>query len=138
MQEQIRQTFQTRRALLWSLVPRYQQASPAQKTLLLDVLVEWTGYTRKHAIKLLNHGEPDQPLCDSIVMSLCFASLRFPTQSVLPLLAPCKQLPHVLTIPGHVQCKQAHVRHKKRDYTAQLCCLVAYPGGTSFPGGEEK
>src|SRR6185437_15279998 len=93
MQEQIRQTFQTRRALLWSLVPRYQQASPAQKTLLLDVLVEWTGYTRKHAIKLLNHGEPDQPLCDSIVMSLCFASLRFPTQSVLPLLAPCKQLP---------------------------------------------
>jgi hypothetical protein len=41
-------------------VPRYQQASPIQKTLLLDAFVEWTGYTRKHAIKLLNHGEPKQ------------------------------------------------------------------------------
>lgn len=40
---------------------RYQQASPAQKTLLLDSFVEWTGYTRKYAIELLNHGEYDQP-----------------------------------------------------------------------------
>ena len=60
MQERIAQTFQTRRALLRSLVPRYQQASPAQKTLLLDTFVEWTGYTRKYAIRLLNHGEYDQ------------------------------------------------------------------------------
>ena len=42
------------------LAPRYQQASPAQKTLLLDSFVEWTGYTRKYAIGLLNHGEQDQ------------------------------------------------------------------------------
>ncbi|GHO65431.1 hypothetical protein KSC_043230 [Ktedonobacter sp. SOSP1-52] len=60
MPQQIVQTFQTRRVLLRSLVPRYQQASPAQKTLLLDAFVEWTGYTRKHAIRLLNHGEYDQ------------------------------------------------------------------------------
>jgi hypothetical protein len=39
------------------MAPRYQQASPAQKTLLLDAFVEWTGYTRKYAIELLNHGE---------------------------------------------------------------------------------
>ncbi len=60
MPQHIAQTFQTRRALLRSLVPRYQQASPAQKTLLLDAFVEWTGYTRKHAIRLLNHGAYDQ------------------------------------------------------------------------------
>jgi hypothetical protein len=60
MQERIAKTFQTRRALLRPLVPRYQQASPAHKTLLLDAFVEWTGYTRKHAITLLNYGEYDQ------------------------------------------------------------------------------
>src|SRR5258708_36572935 len=60
MPQRIAQAFQTRRALLRSLVPRYQQASPAQKTLLLDAFVEWTGYTRKHAIRLLNHGAYDQ------------------------------------------------------------------------------
>ena len=48
-------------ALLRYLAPRYQQASPAQKTLLLDSFVEWTGYTRKYAIELLNHREYDQP-----------------------------------------------------------------------------
>ena len=39
------------------LAPRYLQASPAQKTLLLDSFVKCTGYTRKYAIELLNHGE---------------------------------------------------------------------------------
>ena len=52
--------FQARRALLRHLAPRYQQASPAQKTLLLDSFVEWTGYSRKYAIALLNHGELGQ------------------------------------------------------------------------------
>ena len=56
----ITRTFQARRALLPSLAPRYQQASPVQKTLLLDTFVEWTGYTRKYAIDLLNHGKQDQ------------------------------------------------------------------------------
>lgn len=60
MQERIASTFQSRRALLRSLVPRYQQAFSAQKTLLLDTFVEWTGYTRKHAIRLLNRGEYNQ------------------------------------------------------------------------------
>ena len=60
MLHRVSHTFQARRALLRSLAPRYQQASPAQKTLLLDSFVEWTGYTRKYAIALLNHGEQDQ------------------------------------------------------------------------------
>ena len=60
MPHRVSPTFQVRRALLRHLAPRYRQASPAQKTLLLDSCVEWTGYTRKYAIALLNHGEQDQ------------------------------------------------------------------------------
>jgi hypothetical protein len=60
MSQRISSGFKVRRALLRSLAPRYQQASPAQKTLLLDSCVEWTGYSRKYAIALLNHGEHDQ------------------------------------------------------------------------------
>jgi len=60
MPHRVSRTFQARRALLRHLAPRYQQASPVQKTLLLDSFVEWTGYTRKYAIELLNHGEHDQ------------------------------------------------------------------------------
>ena len=60
MPQRVSPTFHVRRALLRSLAPPYQQASPAQKTLLLDSFVEWTGYSRKYAIELLNHGEHGQ------------------------------------------------------------------------------
>ena len=60
MPHRVSRTFQDRRALLRYLAPRYQQASPAQKTLLLDSFVEWTGYNRKYAIALLKHGKHDQ------------------------------------------------------------------------------
>ena len=60
MPQRVSHPFQARRALLRYLAPRYRQASPAQKTLLLDSFVEWTGYTRKYAIELLNHGEHGQ------------------------------------------------------------------------------
>ena len=60
MPQQVSRPFQARRALLRQLAPRNPQASPAQKTLLLDSFVEWTGYSRKYAIALLNHGEQDQ------------------------------------------------------------------------------
>jgi hypothetical protein len=60
MPQRVSRPFQARRALLRYLAPRYQQASPAQKTLLLDSFVEWTGYSRKYAIALLNHEEYDQ------------------------------------------------------------------------------
>jgi hypothetical protein len=60
MPHRVSRTFQARRALLRSLAPCYQQATSTQKTLLLDSFVEWTGYTRKYAIALLNHGEHGQ------------------------------------------------------------------------------
>jgi hypothetical protein len=60
MSRRVSRPFQARRALLRHLAQRYKQASRAQKTLLLDSFVEWTGYTRKYAIELLNHGEHGQ------------------------------------------------------------------------------
>src|SRR5215469_12525140 len=60
MPQQASPSFQTRRALLRYLAPRYKQASSAQKTLLLDSFVEWTGYSRKYSIELLKHGEHGQ------------------------------------------------------------------------------
>ena len=60
MSQRVSPGFKVRRALLRSLAPRYRQASPAQKTLLLDSFVDWTGYSRKYAIALLNHGEHGQ------------------------------------------------------------------------------
>lgn len=46
---------QTRRELLARVVPVYQAASLAEKTLILNDMVKKTGYTRKSAIRLLNH-----------------------------------------------------------------------------------
>jgi len=60
MPHRVPRPFQARRALLRHLAPCYQQASHAQKTLLLDSFVEWTGYSRKYAIELLNHGKHSQ------------------------------------------------------------------------------
>src|SRR5258708_36247386 len=60
MLQRVSHTFQARRALLRSLAAGYEQASPGQKALVWDAVVEWTGYTRKYAIELLNHGEQDQ------------------------------------------------------------------------------
>src|SRR5258708_39547907 len=48
-------SYGTRREVLAQIAPRYQQATGAQKMLLLDRVVEVTGYARKYAIRLLNH-----------------------------------------------------------------------------------
>jgi hypothetical protein len=47
--------FATRRELIERAAPLYQEASLAQKGLLLDQVVTLTGYARKYAIQLLNH-----------------------------------------------------------------------------------
>lgn len=48
-------SYGARREVLAQIASRYQDASDAQKTLLLDQVVKLTGYTRKYAIQLLNH-----------------------------------------------------------------------------------
>ena len=53
-------SYQARRALLQQIVPRYHEASPAQKRTLLDAFVAATGYHRTYARWLLNHAEEVQ------------------------------------------------------------------------------
>ncbi len=46
-------SFRAKRELLAQVAPRYHQAPPAQKSLILDEFVAATGYARKYAIRLL-------------------------------------------------------------------------------------
>jgi hypothetical protein len=47
--------YAARREVIERIAPRYQQASLAHKTLLLDTVVAVTGYARNYAAGLLNH-----------------------------------------------------------------------------------
>lgn len=47
-----------RRELVEQMAPRYREASLARKRILLDSLVETTGYARTSAIGLLNQETP--------------------------------------------------------------------------------
>lgn len=47
-------SFVSRRELLVQVVPRYREASRAQKKLILDEFIASTGYARKYAIRLLS------------------------------------------------------------------------------------
>ena len=49
---------QARREMLKAVRPRYRKASRQEKTRILDEFVAVTGYHRKYAIQLLNHGAP--------------------------------------------------------------------------------
>src|SRR5258708_5663530 len=53
-------SYRARRELLARVVPRYQPASSAHKSRLLDRFVELTGYDRKYAIRLLNRPPEEQ------------------------------------------------------------------------------
>src|ERR687894_1950793 len=46
-------SFRAKRELLAQVAPRYQQAPPDQKSLILDEFVAATGYHRKYAIRVL-------------------------------------------------------------------------------------
>lgn len=48
-------SFVSRRELLVQVVPRYREASRAQKKMILDEFIASTGYARKYAIRLLSH-----------------------------------------------------------------------------------
>ena len=48
-------SFKSKRELLLQIAPRYREASPALKTVILDEFVAATVYARKYAIRLLSH-----------------------------------------------------------------------------------
>lgn len=51
-------SFLAKRELLARVAPRYQTATPQQKSVILDEFVAVTGYARKYAIRLLAHPVP--------------------------------------------------------------------------------
>ena len=51
-------SFRSKRELLLQMAPRYREASPALKTVILDEFVAATGSARKYAIRLLSHPVP--------------------------------------------------------------------------------
>ena len=48
-------SYRSKRELLLQIAPRYREASPALKTVILDEFVAANGYARKYAIRLLSH-----------------------------------------------------------------------------------
>jgi hypothetical protein len=48
-------SYRAKRELLLQIAPRYREASPTLKTVILDEFVATTGYARKYAIRLLRH-----------------------------------------------------------------------------------
>src|SRR3990170_2668495 len=47
-------SFQAKRELLVQVAPRYREADPAQKSVMLTEFIAATGYNRKYAIRLLS------------------------------------------------------------------------------------
>ena len=52
----------SRHDLVRALAPRYAHVGKAEKGQILDEVCQLTGYTRKHAVALLKHPPPDEPL----------------------------------------------------------------------------
>ena len=48
-------SFRSKRELLLQIALRYQEATETEKVAMLNEFVAATGYTRKYAIRLLNH-----------------------------------------------------------------------------------
>ena len=112
-------SYSARREVLVHVAPRYQEATGAQKTLLLDQIVELTGYERKYAIRLLNHDpkgaarilRPRQPLYGSAVQEALFLAWRTIQHPCAQRLVPClPELIPVLERDGHLRLGEEHRR----------------------------
>jgi hypothetical protein len=105
--------------VLAQIAPWYQEATGAQKMLLLDRVVEVTGYARKYAIQLLNHPSesaarilrPRLPIYGSAVQDalfLAWRTIQYPcAQRLVPFLP--KLIP-VLERDGHLRLDEEHRR----------------------------
>ncbi len=105
-------SYSSRREVLVHVAPRYQEATGAQKTLLLDQIVELTGYERKYAIRLLNHDpkgaarivRPRPPIYGSAVQEALFLAWRMIQYPCAKRLVPSlPSLIPVLERDGHLR-----------------------------------
>lgn len=60
-QQVVSLSYRARRELVGQIAPCYHETSLVQQTMMLNALVEMTGYVRKYAIGLLNQ-KPQRPL----------------------------------------------------------------------------
>jgi hypothetical protein len=112
-------SYGARREVLAQIAPQYQEATGAQKMLLLDRVVEVTGYARKYAICLLNHLpesatqilRPRLPIYGSAVQEalfLAWRTLQYPcAKRLVPFLS---KLVPLLERDGHLQLDEEHCR----------------------------
>jgi hypothetical protein len=110
-------SYSTCREVLAQVAPHYQEATSAQKTLLLDQVVELTGNERKYAIRLLNHVpagaayilRPRLPIYGPAVQEalfLAWRTLQYPcAQRLVPSLL---SLIPVLERDGHLRIDEEH------------------------------
>jgi hypothetical protein len=112
-------SYRARREVLAQIAPRYQEAIGAQKMLLLDRVVEMTGYARKYAIQLLNHVpqsatrllRPRQPIYGSTVQEALFLAWRALQYPCAKRLVPClPELIPLLERDGHLQLNEEQRR----------------------------
>ncbi len=61
MNEMVVRSYRARREIVAQIAPCYREASLARKRMMLNFLVEMTGYARKYAIGLLNQETPGPP-----------------------------------------------------------------------------
>jgi site-specific recombinase XerD len=112
-------SYGTRHEVLAQIAPRYQEATEAQKTLLLDQCVELTGYGRKYIITLLNHVpeskprilRPRQPIYGSAVQEALFLAWRTIQYPCAQRLVPA--LPRLISLlerDGHLHLNEEHQR----------------------------
>src|SRR5216683_6763016 len=113
-------SYQSRREVLAHFLPRYRSASCPQKSLLLDAFVKITGYTRKSALRLLNHPpentgpirRPRLPVYGSEVQQALFAAWKAAAHLCAKRLVP--YLPTLvagLERCAEMQLSEEHKRH---------------------------
>lgn len=112
-------SYGARREVVAQIAPRYQEATGAQKMLLLDRVVEVTGYARKYAIHLLNHLpesatqilRPRRPIYGPAVQEALFLAWRTIQYPCAQRLVPC--LPSLIPLlerDGYLRLDEEHRR----------------------------
>ena len=145
-------SFRAKRELLAQVAPRYQQALPAQKSLILDEFVAATGYARKYAIRLL--ANPPLPVPSAIrrpraprygpavqaALEVAWAAANFigPKRLVpfLPTLVPLLEQHGHLALADDVRAQLLALSPATADRLLQRVRQAQHPGGlsTTKPG----